>query len=363
MKKIFIIAMVILGFGSSNLDANAILIGVNGTYVGPTCDATCQENARLKAEADAKTLAAQQQVEAVRVAQEKEQQRQYEEDVRVKNEKARVQAENAISDPFIRSPWFLTCSKATTSVVGKKIREYIPAVKDITGQLKTYKPIIVDIEKRLVNSKKVYEVSMKKEADMNKRVELKKIYDSGNACLSSLRSDFSELINKQRYLCDNLELVISEKYSACAQADLITKYRNANNDTCALYKANNTGDLGLKKEIRALFDKNNLFKSQGVGCSAGHVYDECNLNCVDKPRELIIKPATKPAPVVSLKIGSRGLEVKKVQTVLKKLGLFKAQTSGYFGPETAKSVKEFQRRNKLRVDGVVDVRVRILLKL
>lgn len=55
-----------------------------------------------------------------------------------------------------------------------------------------------------------------------------------------------------------------------------------------------------------------------------------------------------------LREGSAGNDVKYMQTRLKKLKFFNHPTAtGNFGPITTKSVKEFQKANGLRVDGVV----------
>ncbi|MFZ5353190.1 MAG: LysM peptidoglycan-binding domain-containing protein [Bacillota bacterium] len=55
----------------------------------------------------------------------------------------------------------------------------------------------------------------------------------------------------------------------------------------------------------------------------------------------------------SLKKGETSEEVKSVQEMLKKLGYFEEDCTGYFGPVTENAVKEFQKDNKLTVDGVV----------
>lgn len=64
-----------------------------------------------------------------------------------------------------------------------------------------------------------------------------------------------------------------------------------------------------------------------------------------------VKPkASKPAKAAfnSLKVGSKGQDVKKVQ---KLLGI---NADGEFGPGTEKAVKAFQSSQKLKADGVVD---------
>ena len=54
-----------------------------------------------------------------------------------------------------------------------------------------------------------------------------------------------------------------------------------------------------------------------------------------------------------LKNGSKGEDVKKLQTQLKQKGYFTGQVTGYFGSITEFAVKRFQTKSKLAVDGVV----------
>ena len=53
------------------------------------------------------------------------------------------------------------------------------------------------------------------------------------------------------------------------------------------------------------------------------------------------------------KCGSRGDEVKQIQTKLKNWGYYNGNIDGIFGSETEKAVKAFQRKNNLTVDGIV----------
>ncbi|MEE1126283.1 MAG: peptidoglycan-binding protein [Acutalibacteraceae bacterium] len=54
-----------------------------------------------------------------------------------------------------------------------------------------------------------------------------------------------------------------------------------------------------------------------------------------------------------LKIGSQGEKVKEVQQMLKDLGYFDDEITGYYGTYTAACVKEFQADAKIEVDGIV----------
>ena len=47
--------------------------------------------------------------------------------------------------------------------------------------------------------------------------------------------------------------------------------------------------------------------------------------------------------------GSRGSEVKKVQSFLKDLGFYKGPISGYYGKNTREAVRQFQNENYIDV--------------
>lgn len=52
------------------------------------------------------------------------------------------------------------------------------------------------------------------------------------------------------------------------------------------------------------------------------------------------------------KYGSRGEEVKKIQTKLKNWGYYSGSVDGIYGSETFEAVKKFQRKNGLTADGI-----------
>ena len=64
------------------------------------------------------------------------------------------------------------------------------------------------------------------------------------------------------------------------------------------------------------------------------------------------------------KYGSRGEEVKRIQTKLKEWGYYSGGVDGIFGSQTFEAVKKFQSKNGLTVDGivVVEVVVHLLVK-
>lgn len=52
------------------------------------------------------------------------------------------------------------------------------------------------------------------------------------------------------------------------------------------------------------------------------------------------------------KYGSRGNEVKQIQTKLKNWGYYKGNVDGIYGSQTQSAVKAFQKKNGLTVDGI-----------
>ena len=63
--------------------------------------------------------------------------------------------------------------------------------------------------------------------------------------------------------------------------------------------------------------------------------------------------APTPAFAAVLKQGSRGSQVKTLQTKLKNWGYYRGSVDGIFGSKTTAAVKYFQRRNGLTADGIV----------
>ncbi len=61
--------------------------------------------------------------------------------------------------------------------------------------------------------------------------------------------------------------------------------------------------------------------------------------------------ATRTSPTLS-RLGSRGEEVRRVQTKLKSLGLYTGSVDGIYGTGTQKAVRQFQKNCGLTVDGI-----------
>ena len=52
------------------------------------------------------------------------------------------------------------------------------------------------------------------------------------------------------------------------------------------------------------------------------------------------------------KYGSRGEEVRQIQTKLKRWGYYNGNIDGIYGSQTLQAVKYFQRKNGLTIDGI-----------
>ena len=58
------------------------------------------------------------------------------------------------------------------------------------------------------------------------------------------------------------------------------------------------------------------------------------------------------SPAALSKIGSRGDEVRQIQTRLKKWGYYSGSVDGIYGTATKKAVQSFQQKNGLTADGI-----------
>ena len=72
--------------------------------------------------------------------------------------------------------------------------------------------------------------------------------------------------------------------------------------------------------------------------------------------------AILPYPVIDLKKGDTGSQVKKLQRCLNKIMGTKLTIDGSYGPATTKAVKAFQKKYKLTVDGMAGPQTRAQIK-
>ncbi len=72
-----------------------------------------------------------------------------------------------------------------------------------------------------------------------------------------------------------------------------------------------------------------------------------------EPAERFAADAAAFAPCAVLKQGSTGTDVKTVQQKLKRWGYYDGGVDGIYGSRTKKAVEWFQRKNGLKVDGIV----------
>src|SRR5690606_3144214 len=76
-----------------------------------------------------------------------------------------------------------------------------------------------------------------------------------------------------------------------------------------------------------------------------------------KLKPAVVKPVTPP----TLKQGSSGAAVKDLQTKLKRLG-YKITPDSKFGPATKSAVVAFQKKYKIKADGIVGPQTHAKLK-
>ena len=70
---------------------------------------------------------------------------------------------------------------------------------------------------------------------------------------------------------------------------------------------------------------------------------------------------SEEAPLYLLNVGLNGTDVEEAQKRLKKLGYLSVKVTGYFGADTEKAVKAFQKNNGLSVDGCIGSQTREVL--
>jgi peptidoglycan hydrolase-like protein with peptidoglycan-binding domain len=100
--------------------------------------------------------------------------------------------------------------------------------------------------------------------------------------------------------------------------------------------------------------------------TAGEVRREMSLTPTPLPAVPGSVMAVTPDPAAPtaepvLRTGSRGQEVKDLQSRLYTLGYYTDEFDGQFGPATQAAVKEFQKANGLDADGMVGSETREVL--
>ncbi|MFB5166758.1 peptidoglycan-binding protein [Parageobacillus toebii] len=107
-----------------------------------------------------------------------------------------------------------------------------------------------------------------------------------------------------------------------------------------------TGYYGvITQEAVKKFQRNNGLSATGVA----------DARTVQLIQNAVNKQSNKTLQANALKIGSRGMEVSKLQQKLKQLGYFTyPEITDYYGTFTAEAVRKFQEKNKLPVTGVAD---------
>ena len=71
--------------------------------------------------------------------------------------------------------------------------------------------------------------------------------------------------------------------------------------------------------------------------------------------QTVITQVSKPKPFPS------SLSKKDIQTALKNAGYYKGAIDGHIGKDTRKAIREFQKANGLKVDGIAGTKTRELL--
>ena len=74
------------------------------------------------------------------------------------------------------------------------------------------------------------------------------------------------------------------------------------------------------------------------------------------------KPVTSTSKDNFLQPGDRGLEVRKLQSLLKQAGFYKDSVDGVFSASTVAAIKRFQQANQITVDGIAGPRTIALLQ-
>ncbi len=116
-------------------------------------------------------------------------------------------------------------------------------------------------------------------------------------------------------------------------------------------KGSADGDFGEATEtaVKAFQARHGLAVDGKAGTATlNKLYSSSALRATSKPTST---PKATATPFTSLKIGSSGEDVRRMQQRLKELGYLKGSADGDFGEATEKAVRAFQARHNLTVDG------------
>ena len=131
--------------------------------------------------------------------------------------------------------------------------------------------------------------------------------------------------------------------------------------TYAIHGNNNPASIGRYVSLGCIRMYDNevrwLFDQVKVNTPVIIVTSSNSFDTIAKTNGQTVTASTKgSAPAITntiLRLGSSGGEVKELQQTLKNLDYDISKVSGTFDEETEKAVKEFQKTNKILVDGIV----------
>lgn len=103
-----------------------------------------------------------------------------------------------------------------------------------------------------------------------------------------------------------------------------------------------------------------LYKKQERTTSAGNSQPQVQRS--DRTTTQSKKPVTSTSKDNFLQRGDRGLEVRKLQSLLKQAGFYKDSVDGVFSASTVAAIKRFQQANQITVDGIAGPRTIALLQ-
>lgn len=115
-------------------------------------------------------------------------------------------------------------------------------------------------------------------------------------------------------------------------------------------KSHGTFDTATKNSVIA-FQKKNKLKADGVaGPTTLAKLDSVTTVAAKAATVKATTPAVKTYPI--LKVGSKGAAVVDMQNKLKRTGIYKGKSSGTFDTATKNAVVSFQKKYKIKADGI-----------